>query len=121
MLQGFHGSGAQKRGANKAKADRLELAWRQLRSRVTGPEAVAVSRDDGEAGDLRIPDEVVDLGALAIGHSVIGWAHGCISVLRPGFLGQSRGQVLRIASPIERAFRIAPDLPGGGRLAQLIL
>ena len=65
VLIGLHGARAGERGADEAQADRLELAGRQFRGRIAGPEAVAVARDDGEAGDLRVAHEIVDLGALA--------------------------------------------------------
>ncbi len=101
--------GLDERRADEAQADRLELAGRKFRRRVAGPEAVAVARDDGEAGDLRVAHEIVDFGALGVRGAVIAAAdireapsfgHG--SLVRPG------GQVLRVGALIERALRVRP-------------
>ena len=39
-------------------------AGRKFRRRVSGPKAVAIARDNGEACDLRVAHETVDFGAL---------------------------------------------------------
>src|SRR4029079_8582299 len=78
---------ARERGTDEAQPDGVELARRQLRRRIPGPETVAVARDDREAGDLRVADQVVDFGALCVGAPVIARAERRIRASGPGFLG----------------------------------
>src|SRR6185312_7341052 len=97
--------------ANEAQADRIELAGRKLRSRVSRPEAVAVARYDGEARDLRVAHQMVDLGALRVRCAEVTPAEGSVRVRGPGLLGETAGQVLRVGALIERSERVAPDFP----------
>src|SRR6476661_1929262 len=53
VLEGFQRAGARQRGANEAEAYWLKLPRWELRRRISGPEAVAVARDDRKACDFR--------------------------------------------------------------------
>src|SRR5262245_62454689 len=91
MLIGLHDAGTDERRAHETQADRLELAGRKFRSRISGPEAVAVARDDGEASNLRVANETVDFSAFCVSGAVVTASQSCVSVLGPRLLGETRG------------------------------
>src|SRR5262249_60563974 len=97
--------------------DRLERARGQGLRRKAGPEAVPVAGHGRKARDAGVAHEVVDLGALDVRTAVIAAAEARISRTRPRFHELYR-HVLWIDAPVERAGRVAPDLPLGGRRAQ---
>src|SRR5262249_31014879 len=68
-------------------------------------------RHDGEAADLRVAYEMVDLGAFRVRLAVVSRAEDSVRARGPGLLGETRGQVLGVGAQIERAQRVAPDLP----------
>jgi hypothetical protein len=120
VLIGLHGAGARERRTYETQADRIELARRKFRRRISGPEAMAVARDNGEAGDLRVAHEIVDFSALCVGRAEIAPAQVCVgAVFRPRLLGQTRGQVLRVGALIQRAQGIRPDFPRRCRALKL--
>src|SRR4029453_13701896 len=91
-------------------------------SRIPGPEAVAVARDDGESRDLRVANDAVDFSALCECEGVVRGAHRCVTTVPgPRLLSESRGQVLRIGAHIHRALRVAPDFPRRRRALELVL
>ncbi len=98
VLVGFHRAGAHQRPADEAQPNRFELARRQHRRRIAGPEAVAVARDDREAGDLLVADEVVDFPALVIGAAVIAAAALREAVRGPRLLDQFRREVFQVGA-----------------------
>ena len=83
MFEAFHGPGADKRSADEAQADRLEVARRKHRRRIARPEAVPVARDDRETGDVRIADEIVNLLPLGIGGAIIVSTQDRVGVVGP--------------------------------------
>src|SRR5262245_13083298 len=119
VLVGFHGTQADERSADEAQTHRFEWLRRERLRCIAGPEAVPVARHDREARDLRVADEIVNLAALDVSAAVIASADDRITA-RPR-LRKARRQILRVDSPVERAQRIAPDLPGRRRLAELLL
>src|SRR5262249_12902566 len=121
MLSGFHRTRAYQRRADEAQSHGFEFPRREIGGSISGPEAVPVPPNDGEAGDLRIAHEVVDLLPVGVGRSVVVTAELRIGVRGPRLLDHSGGEVLRVRAPVERAERIAPDLPRRRRFAQLVL
>src|SRR5438067_8966341 len=81
---------------------------------------MAVSRDNSEAGDLRVADQRVDFAPLEIGGSIVDGASLCVAAW-PLLLRHAWRQILGIGADVGAALRIAPDLPGGGRTRQLVL
>src|SRR5262245_53515000 len=65
-----------------------------------------------------VAHRVVDLGALDKGSAPVAAAEVSIVGAGPGF-DEVLGQILRIDAPIERAGRVAPDLPSRFRLSEL--
>src|SRR6185436_14784892 len=121
VLIGLHGAGADKRRAYETQADRLELAGGKFRARVSGPEAVAIARDDGEACDLRVANEIVDFSALQVRGAVVPSSQRSVSVPGPRLPGETRGQVLRVGAPVQRSERVTPDFPRRRRASELVL
>src|SRR5262245_21316493 len=121
MLVGLHRARAGERGADEAQTHRLELAGWKLGGCVAGPEAVKVARDDRKPGDLRVPNQLVDLAALGKGAAVIAAAQIRERTDRPRLLRQAGGQILRVGARLERALRVPPDLPRRRRALQLVL
>src|SRR5271163_264315 len=105
------------RSRHKSDADRDEgFRWEGLCCESC-PEAVAISRDGGEARDSVRLDEVVDLAALDVRSAVIPHGGGCIAADGPGLRDALR-QVLQIGTHVERGGGVAPNLPGCFRNAQ---
>src|SRR6185437_2666858 len=98
---------------------RLEGSWRQLLRRQARPEAVPVACDRRKPGDALVPNEIIDLGTLPVCAAVIAPAESGVTGTRPR-LGQARRQVVRIGPEIERPLGVAPHLPGGAGVAQLL-
>src|SRR5579884_280808 len=120
VLGSLHCPWAGQRGADETDPDRLEPGGWQSRGGVAGPEAVPVAGHDGEPGDFRITDEVVDFAALVVRAAIIAAAELCEGVGWPLLLRQSIGKVLRVGPHIEGALRIAPNLPGCRGPAELV-
>src|SRR4051812_2926181 len=99
------------RAADKCNADRLECARRQRFGGIAGPETVPIARYGDEPFDPPVTHEVVQLRALGVHASEIAAARTGVTRARPGF-GEPRRKVLRIGTPIERAVRGSPNLPG---------
>ena len=80
---------------------------------IAGPEAVTVARDDREAGDLRVADQIVDLAALAYARRnrrrrdmrIAGPGHGAF--VRPAgrFCGSARQS--SVPSELPQIFHVA--------------
>ena len=66
--------------------------------------------------DSVVSHKVIDFAALDVGGTVVAAAETGVARTGPS-LGQSRRQVLRIGAQVERAYGIAPDLPGCRGLA----
>src|SRR5262249_11323362 len=85
------------------------------------PEAVPIARDDREAGDAVVADEVVDFAALGISDAEVRAARGGVRRAGPGMRGHARGQVLRVDALVGHTDRIAPGLPRRPRSLQALL
>src|SRR5438477_3843091 len=84
VLIRFHDVGTNERRTYVTQADRVELAGRKFRRRVSGPETVAIARDNGEAGDLRVAHKTVDFSALCVRAAEVTPAQRRVSaVFRP--------------------------------------
>src|ERR1700752_3563341 len=115
MLYGFHRARAYQRRADEAQSDWFEFPRWEIGCGITGPESVAISRDDRKARDLRIAHEVVDLLALGVGSSEVVAIGHPVSVRRPRVLDRPGGEVLHVHAVVQGPERIPPNLPGRRR------
>src|SRR5579871_745364 len=120
VLVRLHRARTGKRGADKTDPDRLELRRRQQVSGIAGPEAVTVAGDDRESRDLRVAYEIVDFAALVVRAAPIAAADLRERVRGPLVLRHAVGKVCGVGPQIERALRVAPDLPGRRGSTKLI-
>jgi hypothetical protein len=81
---------------------------------------VAVARDNREAGDLRVADEIINFAALVIRPAPVAVVDQRERAGGPLVFDQAVRKVLRIGTKIEGALRVAPDLPRGRRSAKLV-
>src|ERR671929_1232380 len=121
MLKRFHRARACQRRADEAQSYGFEFPRRELGCGIPGPEAVTVSRYDGEASDFRVPHQIVNLLPLGISCAVIVATAYPVSVRGPWILGHSGGEILQIHAVVESSERIAPDFPSRRRFAQMVL
>src|SRR5437764_13943652 len=106
VLKSLHRPRAGQRGADETDPDGLEFGGWQSGGGIAGPKAVTVARDDGEPGDLRIADEVINFATLVVGAPIIAAADLREGAGRPLLFGQSLGKVLRVGPQIESTLRV---------------
>src|SRR5262249_12667184 len=120
MLPRLDQAGPRDRSRDERDTDGLERARGKRLRRDAGPEAVAIAGDGDEAGETLVADEIVDLGALDVRGAVVSapdaGAHGARP--RPP---RSAPEGLRVGAKVERALRVAPDLPRRTRRREALL
>src|SRR5688500_6668688 len=101
-------------------AARLERARWQCFRGATGPERMTIAGDDREPADALLTHEVEDLRALRHVATPVAGTERCVARAGPRARSDAGRKILRIGAPVERAERVAPDLPGRGRALQLL-
>src|ERR1700678_2514687 len=84
VLVRFHKSRRRDGTCNERNAHRLKRFRREGLRRQSGPKAVTIARDGGEAGDVIVANEIVDFAFFYIRSAGIGAGKASVSRAGPG-------------------------------------